>query len=72
MASANTTVKVNKLNRNVMLTVTVVTTKQLRLRMWLGTRLIMLGGWVMGCDIRVDDSHRELSPDDYFGAEGGR
>jgi hypothetical protein len=72
VSSANSTVSISKFNKNVTLNVTVRTTKQFRLRVWLGTRLIMLAGWIMGCNIFVEQSRTELSPDDFFGAGGPR
>lgn len=40
------------------MTVTFHTTRELRLRMWIGTRLIRLAARVMGCDLNL----REQQP----------
>jgi len=61
MASVNSTVSINKLNKDVTLNVTIKTTAQFRLRMWLGTRLITLAGWVMGCNIFIETARKTQS-----------
>lgn len=38
------------------LTIEVIVTKRLRLRVWLGCKLIVLAAYVMGCDLDVKTS----------------
>ena len=46
--------KVDSLNKDFTLEVTVRITRQMRLRMWTAVRLISLAAWVLGCDIDVE------------------
>ena len=46
--------KVDSLNKDFTLEVTVRITCQMRLRMWVAVRLISLAAWVLGCDVDVE------------------
>ena len=46
--------KVDSLNKDFTLEVTVRITRQMRLRMWVAVRLISLAAWVLGCDIEIE------------------
>lgn len=52
------------------LNVTIKGMARLKVRLWIATRLIMLAGWVLGCDIHVEKDNTELTPDDFFGSGG--
>lgn len=43
------------------MTVAIKTTKQFRLRLWLAVQLIRLAGYVLGCEIAVEDKNASTS-----------
>jgi len=54
MASTFSNLNVRKLSKDTTLTVMVKVTKEFRLRMWIGLKLMALASWVIGCNFKVD------------------
>lgn len=63
MAGISTTVKVRKFPSSAKLYVTIIETKEFRLRVWIAKRLIRLAAWVMGCRIEVKSEQNAPSED---------
>lgn len=56
MATLSTTARLRKFPSSTKLHVTVVATREFRLRVWIAKRLIRLAAWAMGCGIEVTDA----------------
>lgn len=61
MATLSTTIRIRKFPSGAKLHVTVVETKEFRLRVWIAKRLIRLAAWVMGCKIEVKNEQNAQS-----------
>lgn len=63
-------VNVNDTLKYMRLNVTIKGMARLKVRLWIATRLIMFAGWVLGCDIHVEQDNTELTTDEFFGSGG--
>lgn len=61
MADLRATARLNKFPPNATLHVTIVSTQEFRLRIWIAKRLICLAAWVLGCGIEVKNEQNALS-----------
>jgi len=59
MPTTNVTIDARDVMHQVTMTVELTHTRQLEWRLWLGTQLIRLAAWIMGCGIEIIEDETE-------------
>ena len=64
MADLRATARLNRLPNNVTMHVTIVETREFRLRTWIAKQLLRLAAWVLGCGIEVNTNESNALSED--------